>query len=490
MTTIASITTRSATAVVPTEEMATTVLMVEWMVKQLQLLKEKQRQIEALKKENEQLKDSLDKLKNRDSQNSSIPPSQDLLKKPSDKSKRKKSQKRGPKYNHPGKTRNGFGTPDQVVSLELENCPLCGAELEYVEEAPQKVQQVAEVVEQPVEIREYRRPLYNCPQCGWSGYSSLPLGVKEGFSYGSRLCSIVGWLGYGGNLTWRKQEYVVEYVFGVPISQGSIAKMQRWFQSSLEPSYQQWLSYVKQPGVRCVDETTYCIDGIKYWLWVATSDQVCVLLLAPTRSSAELKKLLGEDFDGILTSDCFSAYSPQKARAKQKCLTHLERDLKALETSRFAENREFQQRVSPILHRARTAYQEYHAGQLNLAQLQQLRPLVESELEVVLNNPPKKGWASDAIGLKNRLKRHWDEWFTFLTQPEVKPDNNDAERALRPVVIHRKVSGGARSDWGAQLVAQMFSFLETMRLQGDDAIAQLCALLSLAGRSPPGLHSS
>lgn len=266
--------------------------------------------------------------------------------------------------------------------------------------------------------------------------------------------------------------------------------MQHWFQSSLLPCYQQWLSYVKKPGVRCVDETTYCIDGIKYWLWVATSDRVCVLLLATTRSSAELKRLLGEDFDGILTSDCFSAYSPQKARAKQKCLTHFERDLKALETSRFASNREFKKRVSPILHTARIAHQEYHGGQLSLDQLQQLRPILESELAAVLNNPPEKGWAADAIGLKNRLKRHWDEWFTFLTHPEVKPDNNDAERALRPVVIHRKVSGGARSDWGAELVAQMFSFLETMRLQGNDAIAQLCELLSLAGRSPPGLHST
>ena len=224
MTTIVSETTMSATAVAPTEGMATTVLMVEWIVKQLQLLKEKQsqiesqqRQIEALKKENEQLKDSLDKLKNRDSQNSSIPPSQDLLKKPSDKSKRKKSKKRGPKYNHPGKTRNGFGTPDLVVSTELENCPICNRKLELVEGAAQKVQQVAEVVEQPVEIREDRRPLYKCPNCGWSGYSPLPWGVKEGFSYGGRLCSIVGWLGYGGNLTWRKQEYFVEYVLGVPI---------------------------------------------------------------------------------------------------------------------------------------------------------------------------------------------------------------------------------------------------------------------------------
>jgi transposase len=55
-------------------------------------------------------------------------------------------------------------------------------------------------------------------------------------------------------------------------------------------------------------------------------------------------------------------------------------------------------------------------------------------------------------------------------------------------IVHRKVSGGARSDWGAQLVAQMFSFLETMRLQGDDVISQLCELLSLAGRAPPGLN--
>lgn len=45
----------------------------------------------------------------------------------------------------------------------------------------------------------------------------MPWGVKEGFSYGGRLCSIVGWLGYGGNLTWRKQEYFVEHVLGARV---------------------------------------------------------------------------------------------------------------------------------------------------------------------------------------------------------------------------------------------------------------------------------
>ncbi len=318
----------------------------------------------------------------------------------------------------------------------------------------------------------------------------MPLGVKEGFSYGGRLCSIVGWLGYGGNLTWRKQEYFVEYVLGVPISQGSLAKMQRWFQESLEPSYQQWLVYIRQPGVRCVDETTYCIDGIKYWLWVATSDQVCALMLAPTGSSAELEKLLGPDFEGILSSDCFSAYSPQGATAKQKCLAHLERDLKALKTSRFQGNREFASSVLEVLWQARTAHRDYQEGKLSREALALVRPLLESQLQEVLNQPTPGGCPADALRLSNRLKRHWDEWFTFLSNPEVKPDNNDAERALRPIVVHRKVSGGARSDWGAKLVAQMFSFLETVRLQGGEAIAALCELLSLAGRSPPGLEFS
>lgn len=458
--------------------------------RQQRLVEEQTQKIEALQKENEQLKDELDKLKNRSSSNSSVPPSSDQLKKPSDKSKRKKGKKRGPKYDHQGKTRNGFGQADQVEELKLDGCPVCGGEVEPVAEAPQKVQQVAELVEQPVSIREYHRPLYQCPKCGWSGYSPMPWGVKEGFSYGGRLCSIVGWLGYGGNLTWRKQEYFVEHVLGVPISQGSLAKMHHWFQESLEPSYQQWLTYIRQPGVRCVDETTYCIDGIKYWLWVATSVSVCALLLAPTRSSAELEELLGEDFQGILSSDCFSAYGPQSAAAKQKCLAHLERDLEALKTSRFAGNREFACRVNQVLWTARCIYRDYHAGKLSIEAITSQRRVLESQLQAVLDKPATGGWPADAQRLAHRIKRHWDEWFTFLSHPEVKPDNNDAERALRPVVVHRKVSGGARSDWGAKLVAQMFSLLETVRLQGGDVVEQLCQLLSLAGRSPPGLQSN
>lgn len=214
------------------------------------------------------------------------------------------------------------------------------------------------------------------------------------------------------------------------------------------------------------------------------------MLLAPSRSSAEVKALLGEDFAGILSSDCWSAYSPQSARAKQKCLAHIGRELEALSTSNFAANRLFAGQVIPIFESARQAYQDYHEGTLSLEQLQTHRMIVEAQLAQVLDNPPDKGWAADAQALSQRFIRYWSDWFTFLSYPEVKPDNNDAERALRPVVIHRKVTGGARSHWGGQLIALMFSFLETMRLQGENAVEVLFSLLANAGRSPPMLQAS
>jgi transposase len=87
-----------------------------------------------------------------------MPPSADQLKKPSNKSQPKKGKKRGPKYDHPGKTRNGFGEADILIELQALSCRVPQAAVKASAAAPTKVQQVAELVEQPVEIREYGRP--------------------------------------------------------------------------------------------------------------------------------------------------------------------------------------------------------------------------------------------------------------------------------------------------------------------------------------------
>ena len=130
-----------------------------------------------------------------------------------------------PKYAHSGKTPNGFDQVDHPLTLEVDKSPECGGAVHVVDPISPKVHQVAELVDELVDIWEYCRPLYECEACGWRGYAPLPLGIREDFSYGGKLSSLVRWLGYGGNLTWSKQEFLVESILGIPLSQGSLSKM-------------------------------------------------------------------------------------------------------------------------------------------------------------------------------------------------------------------------------------------------------------------------
>jgi transposase len=155
-----------------------------------------------LEKELEQLKEKLNKLSQRNSENSSLPPSSDGYKKKSKGFESKVKKKRGPQYGHEGTTRNGFERIDNQIELNLENCPVCETPLERVESAPVRRSQIAELVSQPVEVNEYQRPLYRCPSCGWQGYADLPLGCRSDFSYGALLSSLVGWLGEVAPQNW------------------------------------------------------------------------------------------------------------------------------------------------------------------------------------------------------------------------------------------------------------------------------------------------
>ena len=83
--------------------------------------------------------------------------------------------------------------------------------------------------------------------------------------------------------------------------------------------------------------------------------------------------------------------------------------------------------------------------------------------------------------MQRRYAKHWQDLFVFLEHEGVEPTNNASERDLRNSVIHRKVTGGYRSDWGAQASMILISILTTARKQGQSYFAALCAV---AGPSP------
>ncbi|WP_406694574.1 transposase [Singulisphaera sp. Ch08] len=72
----------------------------------------------------------------------------------------------------------------------------------------------------------------------------------------------------------------------------------------------------------------------------------------------------------------------------------------------------------------------------------------------------------DAKRLIKRLRRHRDDLFTFLDEPDVPFDNNHAERAIRPAVMIRKNSFGNRSERGADTQAVLMSVYRTLQQRG------------------------
>jgi transposase len=100
---------------------------------------------------------------------------------------------------------------------------------------------------------------------------------------------------------------------------------------------------------------------------------------------------------------------------------------------------------------------------------------IEATCDALLSAP---ACGRHARRLQERYRKHREALFTFLYRADISPDNNACERALRKSVIHRKVSGGFRSNWGASAFATMATLTGTAARRGQDALGVLTGLLT------------
>ena len=117
-------------------------------------------------------------------------------------------------------------------------------------------------------------------------------------------------------------------------------------------------------------------------------------------------------------------------------------------------------------------------GEVSAEQLRQARPGFDRRLRD-LAWPAREVPAYETLSA--HLWKHWDEWFTFLSHPEVEPTNWEGERAIRPAVVNRKVWGGNRTWAGARAQEVLMSVLETCRRQTRSAVDYISDTLRAAG---------
>ena len=165
----------------------------------------------------QELKQEIEKLRvigNLDSKTSSKPPSTDLLKKSEKNKPETKSLADSPKRSpggqpgHKGKTRKGFDRVDRYEILRPQICS-CGQAEFILQPVKVEFQQVAQLVELPIEVVEYHRHTLLCQHCGTLQSANWSPEIVPGQDLGVRLQAFLGWMGNYAHLPYEKQSSFV-----------------------------------------------------------------------------------------------------------------------------------------------------------------------------------------------------------------------------------------------------------------------------------------
>lgn len=426
-------------------------------------------QIEALRADNEALRIKLEKLQKppTNSGNSSQPPSRDYKANLTKKGGRKRH---GPPNGRQKCERAWVANPDHVVDVKAQVCEHCQTDLSAGEERLVRANQVTELPEARAEVIEVHQYAAECPCCGREQIGRPPAGLEMERRFGARLEATVVYYRQEQHMSYVRTQAALRKLHGVEISQGGIDKIMqragRKAQQAVEPITQT----LQESEVIYCDETGGRVQGDNWWQWVFASTKAVLHVIRSNRSADVIEDLISDKQVDVWISDCYAAQMKAPSRAHQLCLAHQIRNLQAVIEKH---PKDFWARHVQRLFRYAIQLHN-HRDQLSSASYQNRVERIERCLDRLLAqglNPP------DACRLQRRYHKYRQALFVFLYREDVDPTNNLSERYLRPAVIHRKVSGGFRSSWGARAYVALKSLIDTAALSNITSFEAIQNLL-------------
>jgi len=436
----------------------------------IQIIVDQDRTIRELSQALVELKKEIEALKHpvlKDSTNSSIPSSKDMIKRT--RSQRQKSGKKpGGQPGHVGHHRAYHGQPDKIIKVEASHCANCGGSLERIEGTIGLIAQEVDLPPITPVVTEYQQVIKVC-SCGHS--TCLPLPLEGCVHIGAQMAALITYLNVEHSLPYGRLTQITEDVLGFAISEGTVANKLKCMLRQAKGIIQRIKAHVIASAWTGSDETGTHVGGKKFWQWVWQSPLASYYVVDKRRGYAVVKEHFTENYQGVLIHDCWSAQNNTPAFAHQLCHAHLVRNLQyAVDKERSA----FAYQVQRLLlksQRARDAiWQEGVTVSSRQAVIQFYQDAFAKFLEMPLIQKEERR-------LQKRLMKHQDWIFTFMSYPDVPPDNNSSERAIKAAKLKDKVSGGFRSELGASRFAQLLSLTQTLRKQRLPILPTLTALI-------------
>lgn len=408
-------------------------------------------------------------------------------------------KKRGGQPGHPKHERAPFSLEavDHTQDYGLECCPECaGAHLVLLDEAP-RIQQQMELKEILWEVEEHRAYPFYCLDCEAVHYATFPEEVVKAGLFKERLTALVAYMKHVGHASFSTIRKFIRDVLGAKVSRGYLAKLIQKVSGCLDRPYEELLQRLPLEAKLNVDETGHKDNGERFWTWVFKAELYVLFRIDKSRGSGVLVEVLGEEFEGVLGCDYFSAYRKYMKDFNitvQFCMAHLIRDIRYLTTLPDPDTRRYGERV---LQTVRDLFGVIHSREQRTPAdfVQALEEAKAALLQVALEDVPSqldsegKEQKREAQNLANRFRRHGPAYFEFITTPGIDPTNNLAEQAIRFIVIDRYVTQGTRSPKGRQASERLWTIIATCSLQGRSAFAfiQQAVHAYLHDDSPPSL---
>lgn len=422
--------------------------------------------IERLQRENAELKERL----NKNSRNSSKPPSSDGLAKPKPSSLRQKSGKKpGAQKGHTG---HGFTITSPVTNTIIhrpELCFGCPHSGECISCSKSAARNVVDVEIHTKVIRHYSEN-YACPLLGGKIISGkFPKGITSSVQYGDGVRALAIALNTAGMMSMDRVRRILKGVLALPISSGTIANMVLQFASDIDGAVHEIRNtLLNSPVVNC-DETGTRVNGGIFWLHSACDEQHTYLSLQAKRGSEGMKNAGFLPFyNGTIIHDCWASYWSFSKLRHGLCGAHLLRELQGIiDNNSKVTWAKSMQNLLKEMNQCRREAVESGAAEIQknrVANLKKRYSIILGKARrkiAVAGAPGGRVKKSKALALIDRLIRHKDEVCLFLNDLLVPFTNNLAEQSIRMMKVKTKVSGCFRTLTGGKNFAAIMSYLHT-----------------------------
>ena len=443
--------------------------------------------INALMSENAALKERLARLEEKlglppkTPDNSSTPPSRGM------KSSGETGLARRGKA-HKGSHRTLHPDPTRTIEVTADACGHCGAD---VTGAQQHAAYSYDRIELPEIKPDVTRVVLQggvCPCCRRRFRAEAPEGLEPGSPFGPNLRAFVVYLRAAHAISFERLSRAMSDLFSLDISEGALVNIFNDSRSSFEKGARRIRDKLRRSAVLQSDETSLRVKKQTWWAWVFHHKDSAAFVVAPSRGKDVVERFLGTRRPDYWVSDRLAAQMGWAKKNHQVCLAHLMRDVQyAIDAGDDA----FAPHVLDLLAQACAIGRRRES--LADATLKSHERKLDVKLGRLLNIE-----ANGAPGEK--LKRVFKKYrqnlsavtanslrspVVFVTRRDLPPTNNGSEQAIRPLVVFRKVTNCFRSQWGAELYADIRSVLETARRR---AVGPLQAIrLTLNGLPIPAV---